>query len=336
MAPLTNMINVANPIILFLGVLSILLASGCSSGGNGGGGPGDTEFPSELSGCADTDSCASNPPLQIGKERPAQVQIPANYTPTKRYPVIVVLHGYLTSGKIESLYLGLDRRVDESQYILVMPDGTPNANGVRFWNATPACCAESAKVDDNAGVDYSQIDDVAYIRGLIEEAAATYSIDTSRISLFGHSNGGFMALRMACEASDIVASVISLAGSTFKEATSCTPATHPVNILALHGDADEAILYGGGTFEGSSYPSATETVSRFAQLAGCNSGNTIASENLDIDGSIAGAETTVLSYTDCSEGVDVELWSIVGGSHTPLPWTAGAVESFVDWLIRPR
>ena len=336
MDPLTNMFNVTNPSIVFLGILSILFASGCSSGGNGEGGASNIEFISELTNCADTDSCASNPPLQIGKERPAQVQIPANYTPTERYPVIVVLHGYQANGEIESLYLGLNRRVDESQYILVMPDGTPNANGVRFWNATPACCAKSAQVDDNAGVDYSQIDDVTYIRDLIEEATATYSIDTSRISLFGHSNGGFMALRMACESSDIIASVISLAGSTFEEATSCTPATHPVNILALHGDADETVLYEGGTFEGSSYPSATETVSRFAQLAGCNSGNSIASENLDIDGSIAGAETTVRSYTDCSEGVDVELWSIVGGAHIPLPWSAGAVERFVDWLIRPR
>ena len=36
---------------------------------------------------------------------------------------------------------------------------------------------------------------MAYIRKLIETAALTYSIDTSRIGLIGHSNGGAMTLR---------------------------------------------------------------------------------------------------------------------------------------------
>lgn len=278
-----------------------------------------------------------NPPLQRGTDRPAQVQVPSNYTPTARYPLIIVLHGLKVNGALESGYLGLNKRVDTKQFVLVVPDGTANANGDRFWNATPACCAALAAYEDNAGVDYTQIDDVAYIRSLIKEAAATYSIDTSRIGLFGHSNGGFMALRMACEASDLVTAVLSLAGSTFAEAASCAPANYPVSILALHGDADETVLYDGEERLGESYPSATETVGRFAALAGCDSDNATMQENIDVVGSISGAETTVLAYPDCAVGVDVELWTIVGGPHIPLPWLSSAQDSFVDWLIdHPR
>lgn len=77
---------------------------------------------------------------------------------------------------------------------------------------------------------------------LFAVTACSNSIDPRRIGLVGHSNGGFMALRMACEASDLVTAVVSLAGSTWKEDSSCAPATFPVNVLTLHGDNDDTIF----------------------------------------------------------------------------------------------
>ena len=180
-------------------------------------------------------------------------------------------------------------------------------------------------------VDYSDIDDLAYIRGLIEEAAQTYSIDPTRVGLIGHSNGGFMALRMACEASDLVTSVISIAGSTFEDASSCAPASYPVSVLTIHGTEDGTIPYEGATFFDESYPGAPETTERFAALAGCGSSTELA--NIDVDASIEGAETTVLSYGDCTPETEVTLWTIVGGPHIPIPWAETAQDSFVDWLL---
>ncbi len=313
-------------IFVAFGVLCILLASACSDSNNS-----NTLMVTEpaenngLTGCADTNSCFSNPTLQIGEERLAQVQIPSDYTTTTRYPLIIVLHGFGANGFAQTAYLGLDARVDRKQYILVAPDGTENANGQQFWNATPACCARSQ--------EDLQIDDVAYIRGLIVEAAATYSIDPARIGLIGHSNGGFMALRMACEASDLVTSVVSLAGSTFVDDASCAPTTHPVSVLAMHGDADETVLYDGNQF----YPGAAETIRRFAAHAGCDSSNPVAAPNLDVIGSIAGAETLVLQYSGCPAGVDVDWWTLVGAPHIPFPWVPSALDSMVDWMIEhPR
>lgn len=337
--------GMTNAIRLLLGVSTILLATACSDGSD----PQDivdilVEEPVEeevvdekptLMGCADTSDCASNPPLEIGGERLANVQIPSNYDSTTRYPLIVVLHGFGANGIVQSIYLGVTDRVDDEQYVLVTPDGTENAEGTRFWNATPACCAGAAGAQDGAGVDYTQIDDVAYIRGLIEEAAQTYSIDPTSIGLIGHSNGGFMALRMACEVSELVTSVISIAGSTFEEASSCAPATYPVSVLNIHGTDDGTIPYDGANILGVIYPGALETTDRFATLAGCGSSSEL--DNIDVDGSIEGAETTVLSYTDCTPDAEVTLWSIVGGPHIPVPWVASAQDSFVDWLLNhPR
>jgi polyhydroxybutyrate depolymerase len=324
-------LNLGKSVLVSCGMLCFLLASACSDSNNSNNlmvsAPPEG---SGLSGCADTNSCLSNPTLQIGADRPAQVQIPSDYTTTTRYPLIIVLHGFTSNGYVQSIYLGLDTRVDPQQYILVVPDGTENASGQKFWNATRACCATSQ--------DELQVDDVAYIRSLIEQAAANYSIDPARIGLIGHSNGGFMALRMACEASDLVTSVVSLAGSTFIDDASCAPAAHPVSVLTMHGDADATILYDGGIFKNDEpYPDAPETIRRFAAHAGCDTNNPVMAPNIDVVGSIAGAETNVLQYSGCPAGVNVDFWTMVGAPHIPGPWVPSALDSMVDWIIdHPR
>jgi polyhydroxybutyrate depolymerase len=318
-------VNAGKSFPVLFGLFCILLMSGCDNSGGSNdfisGGPTES---TGLSGCADTNSCFSNPTLQIGGERIAQVQIPSDYTTTTRYPLIILLHGFGANGYVQSIYLGLDTRVDSGQYVLVVPDGTENVAGERFWNATPACCAFTE--------EDMQVDDVAYIRGLITEAAATYSIDPSRIGLIGHSNGGFMALRMACEASDLVTSVVSLAGSTFADDASCAPASKPVSVLTMHGDQDATISYAGSQIIGDAYPGAQETTRRFAAHAGCNTDNPTLAPNLDVVGDIDGAETTVLQYADCAEGVDVTLWTLVGAPHIPFPWVASSLDLMVGWV----
>jgi polyhydroxybutyrate depolymerase len=312
-------------LIVFCATLGAVLLAACSDSNNSldiniSEPPGNNG----LTGCADTNSCFSNPTLQIGADRPAQVHIPSDYTTTTRYPLIIVLHGFGANGFVQALYLGLDTRVDPKQYVLVVPDGTKNEEGDQFWNATPACCARFPGDEE--------VDDVAYIRSLIVEAAATYSIDPTRIGLIGHSNGGFMALRMACEASDLVTSVVSLAGSTFVDDAKCAPADHPVSVLAMHGDADDIVQYEGTAF----YPGARETIRRFAAHAGCDANNPVMAANIDVFGNDNGAETTVLQYPGCPAGVDVNLWTLVGGPHIPVPWVPSALDSMVDWAIDHR
>ncbi|CAA0078718.1 Uncharacterised protein [Halioglobus japonicus] len=310
-----------------LGLACLLSLAACGGGGGNGFNLVTNTEPDTLTGCADTDSCASNPNLQIGGERPAQAQIPSDYTTTTRYPLLILLHGFGASGALQSGYLGLNARVDTKQYVLVFPDGTENRNGSRFWNATPACCAFSE--------EDQMVDDVAYIRGLIEEAAATYSIDPERIGLVGHSNGGFMALRMACEASDLVTSVVSLAGSTFEDDSSCAPATNPVSVLTMHGVDDETIPYEGKEFDNTGYPGALETTRRFAAHAGCNNTPVMAA-NLDVLGAVEGAETEVLEYTGCADDTDVTHWKLVDGPHIPFPWVGSSLDLMVDWIVDHR
>lgn len=306
---------------LFGLVFVLFVTAGCS-------GDRDSFNISRLGGCADTNTCVSNPPLEINSVRPANVSIPADYNTATRYPLVIVLHGFGASGFIQSLYFGLTDRVDTQQYVLIAPDGTLNSNDTRFWNATPACCAFS-ETDQ-------QVDDVGYVRDLITEAALTYSIDEDRIGLIGHSNGGFMSLRMACEASELISSVVSLAGSTFVDAATCAPADNPVSVLAVHGDDDGTISYDGRDGE-FGFPSAPVTTERFAALAGCDVNNPITPPAINLMDTIDGDETTVIDYRGCQQNAEVSLWTIVDGPHIPLVFNAAALDSFVEWLVNhPR
>ncbi len=245
--------------------------------------------------------------VTIGGDRPAQLQVPAGYdgSPT---PLVLSLHGYISNGQAHDAYFGLSERVDARGFFLISPDGSREDSALqfRFWNATDACCNFTDR----------DVDDVTYLLELIDEAASRFAIDPARVYIVGHSNGGFMAYRMACDAADRVAAVASLAGATFADEARCG-ATTAVSVLQLHGTLDTVIQFGGGDISDDPYPSAEETVGRWAARAGCT-GPLESLGTTDLVPNLAGEETERLGYsTGCAAGISVRLWRINGGSHTP-------------------
>ena len=85
------------PSLSLLSLLVVLIASACSDGSNTDtfavSGTDTTTVAPYLSGCADTQSCASNPRLAIDDARPAEVSIPSDYNTETLYPLVILLHG---------------------------------------------------------------------------------------------------------------------------------------------------------------------------------------------------------------------------------------------------
>ena len=135
-----------------------------------------------------------------------------------------------------------------------------------------------------------------------------------------------MSYRLACEASDRIASIVSLAGANFGDPADCN-ATAPLSVLQIHGDADDTVPYEGGSFTTSSIPSALESAAYFAELDGCDP-SPEAGDPIDLDSGIDGAETTVQSFTGCDAGYAAELWTIQGGGHIP-----ELAESFPELIV---
>jgi polyhydroxybutyrate depolymerase len=237
---------------------------------------------------------------------PVEVFVPSSYDGSVAIPLVVLLHGYTTSGDMAESYLELQPLAEERGFLYAHPDGSKDRMGQRFWNATDACCdVFSAKVDDSA-----------HLMALIDNAQKTYNVDAKRIYVVGHSNGGFMAYRMACDHADRIAAVVSVAGATFADTKQCTP-SGPVNVLQIHGTADEVIDYQGGQIDGHAYPGATATAATWASYNGCRPTPEMSGTPVDLEAKIAGAETSVSLFADCPTGGAVELWTVNGGSHVP-------------------
>jgi polyhydroxybutyrate depolymerase len=195
---------------------------------------GAEETGAEETGAEETGEGGGPPPEYLGGDRPAAYILPDNYEDTLEMPLLVLLHGYTGTAVGQDTYFGLSEVTKAEGVMLVMPDGKVNTLGYQYWNATDACC-------DIFG---SGVDDVAYIGGLIEEAITHFNIDEKRVYLVGHSNGGFMSMRMACDRSDLIAGVVNFGGSSWHDPAMCGD-PDPVAVLQVHGDWDTVILYNG-------------------------------------------------------------------------------------------
>ena len=239
-------------------------------------------------------------PLDV-MNRPADVLIPDDYDRSTSYPLVVLLHGYTADGDIQDNYFGVGAKRTERGFILVKPDGTRNPQGQRYWNAMWCCDV----YDEN-------VDDVAYISGLITAAKERFNVDERRVYLLGHSNGGFMSYRMACDVDGITA-IASLAGSGWLDASDCPVAGGPVAVLQIHGTLDGTIRYNGLP---AKYPSAPEMARRWVERNGCDPEPEIG-PSLDIDRGLPGAETTPEVWSGCDDETSVALWTIEAGVHIP-------------------
>lgn len=266
--------------------------------------------------------CAAEEPVETPREMPP-VQVPAGYDSTIPTPLIVLLHGYTLSGEGQDGYMGLSGLVDDYGFIMAAPDGTkengPDEN--RFWNASASCC----------NFFESDVDDSAYLAGLIDSIKADYNVDPNRVYLIGHSNGGFMSYRMAHDHSDTIAAIASLAGAD-QPAERGAPA-NPVHVLQIHGTADTVISYEGGVFRGgAAHPGARDGVEAWSAHNGCATSGVDAG-TVDLDRGLEGAETVVTRYASgCQPGGSAELWTINDGSHSP-DLSDHFMRRVVEWLL---
>jgi polyhydroxybutyrate depolymerase len=240
--------------------------------------------------------------------RPFRLYVPGSYDPATPAPLVIGLHGYTSrSAELESYFM-LTAQADQRAFLYAMPDGTPDSGRDRFWNATDACC----------DLDGSGVDDSTYLSRLIDTVKDSYSVDGERVFIVGHSNGGYMAHRMACDHADQVTAIASLAGVVWADTSRCAP-SRPVSVLQIHGTADPTVRYGGGTFPGGRvYPGAEQTVATWRQLNGCTEVADTSTPPRDLDQAVDGPETTVSVFADgCRDGTRVELWRMDGSRHVP-------------------
>jgi polyhydroxybutyrate depolymerase len=272
---------------------------------------------------------------RVARPRPVNVYIPASYDGTTNVPLVILLHGYGSTGVTKEQYVKIQPIADTRGFIYCYPESFADPSGIEFWNATDFCC-------DFFGAG---TDDADYLRRLILEIEHRFSVDPKRVYLVGHSNGGAMAHRMALQSGDLIAAIASLAGPCpWLDGTS--PGSALVNVLQIHGTLDENFFYPGGAWTDMttgltrnlpSFPGALQVVELWAMHNGADDPVTETAPSMDLDSSLPGLDTVVTRYPDAPPGGAVELWTIVGGYHTPTLRPNGSSTEFavrvVDWLL---
>ena len=197
--------------------------------------------------------------VEPATSRPYAVHTREGHDFRRPSPVLFVLHPYATAPGVLVDKYGLDRRAAARRdFIVVVPQGTRDADGHLSWNASAACC----------GAGPSRPDDLGYLRGVLEDLRRHAAIDRGRIYAFGESNGGFLAQRWAC-AGDLRA-IVSIAGAApGPDDPPCAPG-RPVSVLEVHGDRDEMVRYEGGRTGRGRYPSAAGTIALWRRLDACD------------------------------------------------------------------
>jgi len=137
--------------------------------------------------------------------------------PSRAAPLIIAMHGFLGTSSNMRKKTRFDALAQRHGLIVAYPNGHR-----RRWND-----GRNAR---------GRTDDVSYLAGLIRALVADGRADPDRIFLSGHSNGGGMALRMACDRADLIAG-IAVVATKIPSAYRCDrgPA---VPVIFFHGTAD--------------------------------------------------------------------------------------------------
>lgn len=227
--------------------------------------------------------------------------------PRRPAPVVLSFHGGGATPALQARLTGLDAAGDRDGLIAAYPEGTSSPLGFwRAWNAGQCCGAAQRR----------EVDDVGFAARVIDDLGTRLCVDPRRVYASGMSNGGMMAHRLACDLSERVAAVASVAGALADR--SCAP-RRAIPILEVHGDEDPVVPYERTRRTSGLFLSAAETTASWRRRNRCPP-----RPRVDIG---PGAE--VRRYGPCEGGTTVTLATVHGGRHawpgspSPGPPSAG-------------
>lgn len=161
-------------------------SSSSSSGGNtGSGSTGSSGTPGAGALRAGDDVWTLD---VAGRSRSVRVHVPPAIT-GQALPVVIALHG---NGDVAANFeatSGLKTRADESSFVLLTPDGIPRDVTVGS-NTAPNVPWDAYNLYENNW-------DLQLMIALRQRVLATGSIAASKVSVYGFSQGGYMAYRVA-------------------------------------------------------------------------------------------------------------------------------------------
>ena len=236
-----------------------------------------------------------------GRLRSYLLFVPSTINPMKPAPLVIALHGGLGSAAQFEGNSGLSEFAESNGFYVAYPNGIgaiENRVSPQTWNAGD-CCGPAAN---------NNVDDVSFIKVLVRQLKSSYSIDTSRVFAIGHSNGGMLAYKLACELSDEITGIGVQSASLGMD--QCQP-THPVSVVHIHGTSDANFPIDGGLGSGIAgvpFRSARFAIDTLATSNKCEASPETSKmkENSDL---------VIYSWKKCASSAGIRYLIVNGASH---------------------
>jgi polyhydroxybutyrate depolymerase len=241
-----------------------------------------------------------------GAARSFIIYLPIGYNNAGKMPMIFALHG--GSGTPESMFQLADFRpiADRDKVIIVCPAGIQTS-----WNDGRPTAANVAGIND-----------VSFISQLCSYMITNYAADATKIYATGMSNGGFMSSRLACELSDKITAIASVAASIEQNtvALNCNTNGKAVPVIYIQGTTDPLVPFVGGTMtvgSGGVILSHAQAIAKWVAINNCVT-PVVTTDVPDI----ANDGTTIKQriYAGGNNGSEVVSYVVANGGHT---WPQG-------------
>jgi len=243
-----------------------------------------------------------------GPARSFDVYVPPGYDPARPAPLVVVLHGRGDSGYGMAALSQMNALADAKGFVVAYPES--RGDSWNYYRGVPGVVARS------------RVDDLAFLRRLVERIALDLPLDRSRLYLAGFSNGGFMTERAACGISDEFAAFAVVSAEMLPDMVFDCDVTPTAPILLMQGTADTNVPWNGIVVEqqGQQRYAALPAPQSVAFWALRNACAFLPENQAFPDGSDGTTHVVSLRYRHCAFGRDVWFYAIQGGGHN---WPGG-------------
>lgn len=226
--------------------------------------------------------------------------------------LLLVLHPAFYNIKALEELSGIVQPLANQPILTIYPEGTD-----KQWN--------DGRHATRSKAFSGSIDDVGYLSLIVSDTQRRFGMAAKQTTVAGMSNGGMMALRLACE-TNIAERTVSVVGNLpVGVASHCQ--LHSKRMVLVFGTKDDIVPYRGGALSGTatdwgSVLSAKETERLFASLLECRHGFSAYKLNAKDDG-------TSVHKRDfaCAKG-SMQSYHIAGMGHT-WPGEANDFQAFI-------
>lgn len=255
-----------------------------------------------------------------GHEREYLLHLPSQMRPHEPVPLLISLHEVGSDAASHRRQTGFDGLAEISHFAVAYPQAwRAKPRRPRAWN-TGDCCGDAGA---------QGIDDVDFVRAMLDEIAASTAIDRKRMYAVGMGNGAMLAHRLAIELPTHIAAIAAVAGTP---ANADFTVTAPVAVLQIHSADDPHALYGGGSaalpnLRGKVLQAGVgKTLHRWTQANQCAEYPKVHRDLFGALGTVtAGQRASLYGHPDCRRQKEVALWRLDGFGHTwPGGWNTDA------------